>query len=529
MDRVEVPHLGGDEREQATFRVLFEDSPNPMWVYDTETLRFLDVNEAAIQQYGYSRDEFLRMRITEIRPGEDTDRLLQTVHQEGGGKHRQAQWRHRTKDGRLIDVQITSHLLDFRGHRAALVLAQDITERVRSYELLEQRVAERTRELTTLLDIACNLTSTLELEPLLTLILDGLGSVVEYDGASLLALEGDDLVVLVRRAPGMGEREFPTSYTVASHGAIWDRLRRGEPVLIGDVYAEDPLAQTYRALVGDYLNAALSYEGSFLAVPLMLKDGIMGILSLSSGEKERYTNHHVRLTQAVAQQAAVAIENARLYARAQEIGVLEERQRLARELHDSVTQALFSMTLHSAALQMGLGRAGVSLSGQSAHSMEQLTRLSQAAVAEMRALIFELRPGALREEGLVAALRKHAAALSARQERIVSIEAPADRVALSEEVEEQLFRVAQEALHNVVKHAHAGRVTVRIEEASNGEAVGLEVIDDGRGFDTTLPYPGHMGLRTMLDRVQRVGGTLDVASVPGEGTTVRVTVPRRRV
>ena len=141
----------------------------------------------------------------------------------------------------------------------------------------------------------------------------------------------------------------------------------------------------------------------------------------------------------------------------------------------------------------------------------------------MRALIFELRPGALAEEGLVAAVSKHAAAVAAREGIEVDVTGPADRLPLSTEAEEQLYRLTQEALNNVVKHA---RTTLASVAVTSGPAdVSVAIRDDGIGFDPSLGRPGHLGLASMRDRAARLDGSLDIASVPGAGTTITATVP----
>jgi signal transduction histidine kinase len=225
----------------------------------------------------------------------------------------------------------------------------------------------------------------------------------------------------------------------------------------------------------------------------------------------------------VADQVAVAVENVKLYDRAQDVAALEERARLARELHDSVTQALFSMTLRARAVQLRLEREGIEADSPAARDLRDLSELTQGALAEMRSLIFELRPGALREEGLVAALQKQTAAIGAREGIEVTVDAPDARLPLKPSVEEHLYRLAQEALHNVVKHAQAEHVLVRLEVGP--EVMTMEIRDDGTGFDPAAVPPGHLGLHTMAERTGQIGGSIEVLSAVGEGTTVRVRIP----
>ncbi len=197
---------------------------------------------------------------------------------------------------------------------------------------------------------------------------------------------------------------------------------------------------------------------------------------------------------------------------------LEERQRLARELHDSVSQALYGISLgvHTALTLFDTDRA------KTREALDYALSLAHAGLAEMRALIFELRPESLEREGLVAALTRHAEALRARHRIEVDL-------GLCEEpdaplsVKEALYRIAQEALQNAVRHAHPGRLDVRL--ICSAEGVRLEVCDDGAGFDPSADHPGHLGLQSMRERALNLGGSLDIVSEPGCGTQVYATVP----
>lgn len=229
----------------------------------------------------------------------------------------------------------------------------------------------------------------------------------------------------------------------------------------------------------------------------------------------------------LADHAAVAVANARLLGQAQRAAALEERARLARELHDSVSQALFSMTLHARAAEKALSRSPAAAAdpamAKAASDIAALRELTSAALAEMRALIFEIRPDALAEAGLVAALTRQAAALTARSGIDVTVSGPAERLPIPGHAEEQAYRVALEALHNAVKHSRARRASVTI--ANLGDMVEVAVADHGAGFDPTAVGPGHFGLRTMRERAAQIGATLDLQARPGEGTTVRLRIP----
>jgi signal transduction histidine kinase len=205
---------------------------------------------------------------------------------------------------------------------------------------------------------------------------------------------------------------------------------------------------------------------------------------------------------------------------------VEERQRIARDLHDSVSQSLFSTTLHLRTAERALVRQGVDPAGPVGQELDRAGQLTSGALAEMRALVFELRPGALAQDGLVVALKLHGAAVSAREELAIAVHGPDERLPLTPAAEEQLYRLGQEALANVVKHAHASDAAVDITAA--GGAVAMEVRDDGRGFDAAVGRGGGFGLRSMRARAADLGGKLEIASGPGRGTLVRVTVPAGR-
>jgi signal transduction histidine kinase len=388
----------------------------------------------------------------------------------------------------------------------------------RSHERLEQRVAERTRELSSLLEISRTVASTLQLRPLVGLILDELKTVVPYTDASILTVESKDLVLLDNRgsAPqsGLLEPHIPQERL----GLVWQTVAVGSPALIENIYAETGLAQGLRAAIGDHSEPTVPYACSWMIVPLRLRDRVSGVLVIAAHEDNAFTPRHATLALAIANQAAIAIENARLYEQAQELAALEERQRLARELHDSVSQALYGIALglHTARIQLDRDPDGLP------DSLNYLLSLAEAALAEMRALIFELRPESLEHEGLVAALSKQATALRARHNLIVLMDL-GEEPSLPLLAKQELYRIAQEALQNVVKHAHANTVNLALRQTP--DTVMLEIRDDGVGFDPLGSYPGHLGLRSMRERVGRMGGELRIESAPGHGAHLVVQVP----
>jgi signal transduction histidine kinase len=221
---------------------------------------------------------------------------------------------------------------------------------------------------------------------------------------------------------------------------------------------------------------------------------------------------------AIAAWSAIAIKNALLIGEAQESAAVGERQRLARELHDSVSQALYGIALGAQTARTLLDRDPA----RATEPVDYVLQLAQAGLAEMRALIFELRPESLAQEGIVAALDKQVAATNVRYGLIVEAELGTEP-AVPLDVKEAAYRIGQEAMHNVVKHAKATRlwITLRLEDS----VLSLDVRDDGVGFDAGGEYPGHLGLRSMRERAARVRGSLDFTSEPAGGTAIRLRIP----
>lgn len=321
--------------------------------------------------------------------------------------------------------------------------------------------------------------------------------------------------------PGVSPRPAAEWISAITGGAVLLGSAPSQPVLLADArsdWAAHPVTRGYAASI-----AALPYRAA-LAIPLSWQDEVIGLCTLHlPDEVVMITESELAFATALADQAALAVVNARLTEHAGEVAALRERARLARELHDSVIQSLFSMTLHARAAQLAIENDGGEPDATVARSLHEVSLLVKDALAEMRALIFELRPDGLAEEGLVAALRHQAAALSAREAVRVLVEGPTERLVLDAEVEQQLYRIAVEALNNVVKHAKATRVVVRLVPEAG--AVRLVVVDDGVGFEVATPQEGHLGLSTMAERAASIGARIDVRSERTTGTSITVAVP----
>ena len=265
--------------------------------------------------------------------------------------------------------------------------------------------------------------------------------------------------------------------------------------------------------------ATLASAAHLMVVPLVAKDMTIGALSVARDQGAPFSGEERRLAEMVAGDVAAAVENERLHERQTRQAAEEERQRLARDLHDAVTQTLYSAALIAEALPAVWERepsAGLS-------NLVRLQRLVRAALAEMRTLLFELRPAALEATPLEALLDQLGNALAGQIKGPVNVRT-ADDIPLSSATRLAFYRVTQEAFNNIARHARATDVDVVCVADSDG-VVSLCVRDDGRGFDPGAIGPESMGLRIMRERLERVGASLDVDSAPGRGTTITAVWP----
>ncbi|MFE2219580.1 GAF domain-containing sensor histidine kinase [Streptomyces canus] len=301
------------------------------------------------------------------------------------------------------------------------------------------------------------------------------------------------------------------------HGILAAMLHEATPERLADV-RKDPRFEGWPSAHPDLID--------FLGLPIRDGDEVIGALFLANKNCEKpegdcgFTEEDEALLSILAQHAAIALTNARLYERSRELTIAEERSRLAHELHDAVSQKLFSLRLTAQAAAALVDRDP----SRAKDEMQQVATLAAEATDELRAAVVELRPAALDEDGLTATLRTHVQVLDRAHTARVTFAARSFR-ALPAAQEEAMLRVAQEALHNALRHSGAVHVDVTVDRRGGGAV--LRVTDDGSGFDPqSIRRAGrHLGLVSMRDRTSGVGGTLTVESAPGKGTTIEMEVP----
>jgi signal transduction histidine kinase len=296
-----------------------------------------------------------------------------------------------------------------------------------------------------------------------------------------------------------------------THGLLGAMLESAEPYRTQDIRQDD----RFRG----WWPSAHPSMASFLGVPIVSGGAVVGAFYLTDKQgAATFSDDDQALIETFAAHAALALENARLHERSRELSIVEERNRLARELHDAVTQKLFGVVLAAesgaALLERDIGEAGAQLA--------LVRELAREAMEELRSVIVHLRPAALEAEGLAVALGKHVDVLRRAHRREIALEIDGS-APVPAAIEADVFRIAQEALHNALRHARAARIVVRLQSGAGG--LRLSVSDDGVGFDPAQVRARHLGLTTMAERARAAGGTLEIETAPAAGTTVRLEVP----
>lgn len=412
------------------------------------------------------------------------------------------------KNGRLRIISWNSRSLLNEAGRVygVITFGYDITERRRAREALQKAHDE----LSVLYDIASVASRSIELNTILESSLDRVLPTMKSKKGTIHLWDAKTGTLNLAAHRGLSPSAAAQLEWISLDDGLISRVfEQSRPVKLSNLTTEF-----------EHLRSApVNLLHTYLGAPMRAKGRVLGVISVFGKTGHEFSPEQVTLLASIADQIGVAVENARLYQEASQLAVMEERRRLARDLHDSVTQSLFSLTLFAEAGQRLLK------SGELHEADKYLTWLSntaQDALKEMRLLVYELRPLALEPGGLVEAIQQRLNAV----ERRAGIKAhlmAGQNLVLPQVVEEGLYYLIQEALNNALKHACATSVTVRLE--ATGAQLISEVIDDGIGFDPAgADHTGGLGLVSMRERAERLGGQFHITAAPGEGTKITVCI-----
>ncbi|MBL8154536.1 MAG: GAF domain-containing protein, partial [Anaerolineae bacterium] len=489
------------------FREIADTISEVFWVFDTQQSRYMYVSRASEKIWKLRPDVVYQDSNTLraiLHPDDETRFDIKTVDAVHMPIPQHAEFRIIWPDGSVRWMSSHVYPTDVNGQQRIIGVTEDITERKRIEQAeREQRVlAESFR------DIAETLSRTLDLDEVLDLIMETLGRVVPSDSASLMLEErGKVRIVRARGFDESVEAYLLQHQFTFQEVANFVKIAETRDWLIIDDVLESSLWKPFEV--------PLSIR-SYLGVPILIEGNMVGLLNIDHHTPGFFTPDHAAKTKIFAAQAAIAIQNARLYKQAQELATIEERQRLARELHDAVSQTLFSASVIAETLPRIYQRQSPT---DMQRGLQELNRLTRGAMAEMRTLLAELRPRALLDGDLPTLVKQLADAAAGHVEADFMVELP-PRCVLPAEVKLVFYRIAQEALSNIVKHSRARTVHVRMVRAD--DAAWLEIADDGRGFDPQQLVSGHYGLQIMRERAEAVGAHLEMHSEPGQGTQLHL-------
>ncbi len=399
-----------------------------------------------------------------------------------------------------------------------VAVARNITQskRIEAAEQEQRALAEA------LQDVALALNSTLHLEEIWERILANVVRVVPADWAAILLIE-DGVAHLVGErgytAQGLGALLARFEMQVKRFGHLQYMVDSGQPYLVADTWDRRSWSHEDVATYGEWpFNQMREMARSYLGAPIVLDGQVIGFINLTSNVANHFTPLDIERLQAFSIHAASAIRNAQVYAQARELAAVHERQRLARELHDAVSQMLFSAKIIAEMLPRLRERDPERVW----RYLPELHRLIQGAMGEMRTLLLELRPGSLTDADLDVLLGYLVDAAGGRTSARIGFTCEGE-CRLQSEVQVALYRIAQEALTNAVKHAHAANISLTIRVQAGG--VELAVEDDGCGFEPEAVRAQNLGLRIMRERADEIGASLALSSVVQQGTSIRVLWP----
>lgn len=498
---------------EAEYRKIFEAASDGLVIYDVGLDCVVEANPAAWEMHGYTRQEFIGLNPAVFLLPENHTQFREQAQTAEPGNVFEAPIVHLRKDGSAFHVEVRRSMILYRDRPCLLSIIRDVSQRVQTEKFLGGRVETQMREQATLLAISHTLASTLEFQP--GLILDQLREIIEYAHCGIFALVDSTLVTLAMRGTTQLEGAAPLRIHLRGTETPGRLLNEHKPIRIADVWSDNPQAHFLRSLLHDGASALIEGMHSWMWVPLAVKGRIIGGVGVAHEKRNYFTHHHADLALSVANQAAITMANTDLNRQAQELAVLEERQRLARNLHDAINQSLFSAGLIAEVLPRLWERD----QAEARRSLEDLRKLTRGAMAEMRALLAELRPSTLTDAELGELLGLLGNAFTGRTNVPAKITVIGQGV-LPADVQVAVYRICQEALNNIAKHAAASKVEIHLKH----EETALEVIvrDNGQGFDPEQTASGHYGLSMMRERAEGVGAQLSIVSQPGHGTELMI-------
>ena len=500
--------LNRNENE-GLYRSIFDATSDGLIVTNLETGRVVEANPAACLMHGCPREGFIGLQLIAFIHPDSQIAFSEAIQAFQSDIVFDPGIRYLRRDGSTFYTEWHGTAFTYQGQPCLLGTIRDVRKRTREEQLLRKHVETSAREQTSLLEISQILASSTEFQP--ELILQKLRELIEFTQGGIFILKNSTLVTLAIRGTPQLEQSPPFHIHLQGPATLATLFNDHRPIRVADMWSGDPQAQFFRSLLDE--GAALMLEGihSWMWIPLVVRGHLTGGVGIADKRKNYFTAHHADLARRIANQAGIAITHMELYQHAQELAVLEERQRLARDLHDAINQSLFSAGMIAEVIPRLWDRD----QQEARRSLEELRRMMRGAQAEMRALLAELKPATLTDLSLGDLLNLLGNAFSGHNNIPVTVTTTGS-FTLSTDVQIAFYRVCQEALNNIAKHAKASQVEINLEQKR--AIIELRIRDNGQGFDPKQTFSGHYGLSMMRERAEAVGGYLSVTSQPGHGT-----------
>ncbi len=421
-------------------------------------------------------------------------------------------------NGEKCEVECTQALIEQGGNMQRVLVMRDITN-----------MRQAMREVKVLKQLSANISYTAPLESILATLAREVVQMLGIQACFITLVSGSPpqfrilsdyglppgFTTMMRNLAQEGAR-LPTLYAFQENRIVLHNFPPND-AFYTRLFPQRGWSSEVEALLDQFLRLRLQFPGGdIVSIPLLHQGAIQGVFNIYYPFASSPDIADLGLFTSIAELTAATIHHAREFATAQDRAALEERRRLARELHDSVSQHLYGIALGAQAARHSIETDPPS----AAESLDYTLSLARDCQSEMRALLLDLHE-TLESAGLVEALTRHVAAVGSRYNLAIDLDLCAEP-ALPLEAKEALYRIAQEALYNIVKHAGAQHVMLHLSQSCSN--VVLEIEDDGAGFNPSATFPGHLGLQSMRERAQRLGGTLEIKSSPTWGTSVRVSL-----
>jgi len=497
-------------QKESLYQTTFDALADGIIIQDASTGLVMHANQSAVKMHGYAREEFVGFPFTKFIHPSNHHLLTRYAETVQAGNIFEILAVHVRQDGSLFNAEWRGTAFNYQNQQYWLCTVRDVSQRIEE-DVIRRTVQERTHEQSALLEISEAFASALEVKP--GFILEQFRGIIEYTHAGLFAVEESNLIVLTTHNPRELDQAPPLNIQLDVPDILTSLFMKQRPIRITDIWSDDPAAKFLRSFLINEAAAMLKDARSWMWVPLAVKGRIIAVIGLAHSEQDYFKARHADMAMTLANQAAITLVNAELFEDAQSLAILQERQRLARNLHDAVNQSLFSAGLIAEVLP-GLWEQDQE---DARRALEDLRSLTRGAIAEMRMLVSELRPLALTDSNLSDLLHQLADAFTGRTSIRVTVMITGEDI-LNSDVQVAVYRICQEGLNNIAKHAAASRVKIKLQYTAG--KVDMHIQDNGRGFAPDLSLPGHYGLSMMNERAEAIGAQLEIMSRPGKGTAI---------